>query len=340
MRFGFGLRQAALLMAVLGLALGGCGTLSGGGVTSQSLLAATSGSVDSTDPANPVSTALSPDRQETGAVVEPHAGEQVMTASVAFSPASFEPIVAGRQPSFMVASLGPLMVSQAVSLPPGPLLAQSRSGGSQSDASEGTLEEYDPWEPFNDVMFSFNLNLDRYILKPIAKGYNAVVPDLVQRMIDNLFVHVRVVPRVVNNLLQAKWGGAGREVSRFFINSIVGVGGFFDMAKQEFGIEPSKEDFGQTLGVWGSGPGPYLVLPLLSPMTVRDGIGLFVDGAMDPISYILPFFWERLFLKIVDTVNDRALNLELFEGVEATTVDLYTAVRNAYLQRRAKQIRE
>jgi phospholipid-binding lipoprotein MlaA len=112
------------------------------------------------------------------------------------------------------------------------------------------------------------------------------------------------------------------------------------MARQEWGIEPSREDFGQTLGVWGVGPGPFLVLPFMAPMTVRDGIGIGVDGAMDPLSYVIPFIWERLIMKIVSLINDRSLNLEAFEGVEETTVDLYTAVRNAYLQRRARQIRE
>ena len=127
--------------------------------------------------------------------------------------------------------------------------------------------------------------------------------------------------------------------SRFLINSTVGIGGLWDMAKQEWGIEPSREDFGQTLGVWGVGPGPFLVLPFMAPMTVRDGIGIGVDSAIDPLTYFIPFIWERLVMRVVSLINDRSLNLEVFEGVEETTVDLYTAVRNAYLQRRAQQIR-
>jgi phospholipid-binding lipoprotein MlaA len=337
-RFGLGVRQAVLLMVVTGLALGGCGTLSGGGVTSQSLLAATSAPVDTTDPANPVSTALAPDRQATGATIEPHAGEQVMTASVVFSPASFEPIVADRQPSFMVASLAPLLVSQAVSLPAGPLLAQSRSGGSQ-DASEGVLEEYDPWEPFNEKMFTFNYNMDKYVLKPVAKGYNFVVPDRVQQMIDSGFDNLLVVQRVVNNLLQWRPKGAGAEVGRFLINSTLGIGGLFDIAKQEFGLQKTRVDFGQTLGIWGVNPGPFLVLPFMPPLTVRDGIGTAVDGAMDPLSYVLPFIWTRLGMKIGNTINDRSLNLDLYQGFEETTVDLYSAVRNGYLQRRDNMIK-
>ena len=304
--------MAAVVFGGLALALGGCGSLGGGLHTDTLALGAAP---------------LAPAPTEVTAAEAPAAVDtEVAAASVVVVDAEDVVVAAVASDSDADAA-----AAEAVQV-------AQRSGA--SPPPDTPIEEYDPWESFNDKMFTFNYNLDRYVLKPIAKGYNAVVPDLVQRMIDNLFVHVRVVPRVVNSLLQAKWAGAGRELSRFAINTIFGVGGFFDIAKQEFGIEPSKEDFGQTLGVWGAGPGPYLVLPFLSPTTVRDGIGLAVDGAMDPISYILPFIWERLFLRIVDIVNDRSLNLELFEGVEATTVDLYTAVRNAYLQRRAKQIRD
>jgi phospholipid-binding lipoprotein MlaA len=332
-RFGFGMRRAALMMAVLGLALGGCGTL-GGGLKSESLLAATSAPTDTTDPANPVATALAPEQQPTGAVVGPHAGEQVLAASVAFSPASFERIAAGRQPSYMVASIGPLMVSQVT----GPLLAQARAADPVVP-SEGILEEYDPWEPFNEKMFSFNYNMDKYVLKPVAKGYNFVMPDRLQQMIDSGFDNLLVVQRVVNNLLQWRPKGAGAEVGRFLINSTLGIGGLFDIAKQEFGLQKTRVDFGQTLGIWGVSPGPFLVLPFLPPLTVRDGIGTAVDGAMDPLSYVLPFIWTRLGMKIGNTINDRSLNLDLYQGFEETTVDLYSAVRNGYLQRRENMIK-
>jgi len=303
--FGFGTRRAALVMVVLGLALGGCGTL-GGGLKSESLLAATSAPTDATDPANPVAAALAPEQQPTGGVVGPHAGEQVLAASVAFSPASFEPIAPGRQPSYMVASIGPLLVSQAT----GPLLAQARAADPVVP-SEGVLEEYDPWEPFNEKMFSFNYNMDKYVLKPVAKGYNFVMPDRVQQMIDSGFDNILVVQRVVNNLLQWRPKGAGAEVGRFLINSTLGIGGLFDIAKQEFGLQKTRVDFGQTLGIWGLNPGPFLVLPFLPPLTVRDGIGTAVDGAMDPLSYVLPFIWTRIGMKIGNTINDRSLNLDL-----------------------------
>jgi phospholipid-binding lipoprotein MlaA len=210
----------------------------------------------------------------------------------------------------------------------------------QSPPPDVEMEEYDPLEPFNEKMFEFNRALDRYVLKPAAKGYNFLMPELVQQMVGNGFDNIRFVPRLVNSFLQRKWAGAGRELGRFLINSTFGIGGLFDMAKTEFGIEKSREDGGQTLGVWGAGPGPYLVLPFLPPLTVRDGIGLAFDMALDPLGYVLPFFWDRAGMKVGDTINDRSLNLELYQGFEETTVEFYSALRNAYLQRRLKLIAE
>jgi phospholipid-binding lipoprotein MlaA len=202
------------------------------------------------------------------------------------------------------------------------------------------IEEYDPWEPFNEVTFEFNRALDRYVIKPAAKGYNFVMPDRLQQMIGNGFDNIRFVPRLINSLLQGKFAGAGRELARFLINSTAGLGGLFDIAKQEFGIDKSNEDAGQTLGFYGAGPGPYLVLPFLPPLTVRDGIGFGIDMFLDPLGYVLPFFWDRAGMKAGDTLNDRSLNLDLFQGFEEVTIDMYTAVRNAYLQRRYRLIQE
>lgn len=215
-----------------------------------------------------------------------------------------------------------------------PVLAQATTNSVEEPA------QYDPWEPFNEKMFEFNRQLDRWVLKPVAKAYNAVLADELQVAIGNAFTNIAFVPRAVNSLLQGKWQGAGREVARFVINSTMGFGGLFDTAKDYIGLRKSDEDFGQTLAVWGSGPGPYLVLPFMAPMTVRDGIGRAVDGAMDPLSYLIPFIPERLVLKVADTVNDRSLNLQLFEGVEETTIDLYSSVRHFYLTRRTRQIAE
>lgn len=200
------------------------------------------------------------------------------------------------------------------------------------------LEEYDPWEPFNRKMFAFNRQLDRLVLKPVATVWDRAVPDLAQQSLGNFFSNLSMPARLVNNLFQRNIDGAGREMARFFLNVSMGVLGFFDAAT-ELGIAKSDADTGQTLGVYGAGPGPYLVLPLLPPLTVRDGMGFAVDSAMNPLNYVVPFA-ANTGSRGVNTVNERSLNLETFEGFEETTFDLYTAVRNAYLQRRHRAIQE
>jgi phospholipid-binding lipoprotein MlaA len=207
-------------------------------------------------------------------------------------------------------------------------------------AASGDDFDQDPWEGFNETMFNFNRDvLDRYFLKPVATGWDFLLPDLVQKSVQNFFDNLAVVRRVVNNALQGKATGAATELARFSINSTIGVAGLFDVAKHGFGIEQSDEDTGQTFGVWGIGPGPYLVLPFLPPLTVRDGIGFAFDAAMTPYTYFIP--WYATFAGTgTNVVNERSLNLDRFERVAETTVDLYSAVRNAYLQRRAAAIKQ
>ena len=124
-------------------------------------------------------------------------------------------------------------------------------------AAPGDDFDQDPWENFNEKMFNFNREvLYRYFLKPVATAWDFLLPDLVQKSVQNFFDNLAVVRRVVNNALQGKVTGTATELARFSINSTIGVGGLFDMAKVGFGIEQSDEDTGQTLGVWGIGPGP------------------------------------------------------------------------------------
>ena len=198
----------------------------------------------------------------------------------------------------------------------------------------------DPWEPVNAKVFSFNLNVDRYVLKPVATGYAWVVPDPVEQAIGRAITNIRFVPRTVNDLLQWKWKNAGVEVGRFLVNSTVGVAGLFDVAGDYLDLKAvPEEDFGQTLAMHGVQPGPYLVLPLLPPTTVRDGIGTVGDFFLDPLNYFLPFV-PQASVRATEMVNDRSQNLELYEGVELATLDMYGAVREAYAQKRSKAVRE
>jgi phospholipid-binding lipoprotein MlaA len=223
---------------------------------------------------------------------------------------------------------------------PSPIAAAVNLSGLAADSSAGEDFEDDPFEGFNEKMFWFNREvLDRYVLKPIATGWDFILPDPVQRGVHNFFDNLAVVRRVVNNGLQLKFNGAATELARFTINSTIGLVGFFDVAKDGFGIEQRDEDTGQTFGVWGAGPGPYLVLPFLPPLTVRDGIGYAFDVAMTPYTYFIPW-WGSVLGTVTNTVNERSLNLDRFERVAESTVDLYGAVRNGYLQRRAAAIKQ
>src|SRR5215510_7000755 len=223
---------------------------------------------------------------------------------------------------------------------------------------EATGEEYDPWEPMNTNIFEFNRQLDHYVLKPVAKGYNFIMPDLAQVGISNFFYNIRFGPRFLNNLFQGKAKGAGIELGRFLINSTVGIGGFIDVAKKVDLVTP-EEDLGQTLGFYGVKPGPYLVLPFLPPFTVRDFVGYVGDVFLNPINWLVAPIIEvdgapsviahknrttttfvQIGTRVGQVINERSRNLEKFQGVEEATLDLYTAVRNAYLQKRAKAIRE
>jgi phospholipid-binding lipoprotein MlaA len=225
-------------------------------------------------------------------------------------------------------------------------------------ADEGAGEEYDPWEPLNTNIFEFNRQFDRFLLKPVAKGYNFVTPDWVQVGISNIFSNLRFAPRFFNNIFQGKMKGAGIEVGRFLVNSTLGGAGLVDVAT-DMNLTTPEEDLGQTLGRYGVGPGPYLVLPLLPPFTVRDFTGFIGDVFLNPINWLVAPIIEvhnvpsiiahknRMTTTFVQTgsrvgeiVNERSRNLEKFQGVEEATLDLYTAVRNAYLQKRAKAVRE
>lgn len=202
-------------------------------------------------------------------------------------------------------------------------------------AQDAQQQPHDPLERYNRAMFAFNDTVDRYALKPIAKGYQAVLPDPVEQGIGNVFFNLTELRNITNNLLQAKWGRAGTDTGRFLINTTLGIGGLFDVARQ-WGIQRHNEDFGQTLGHWGVGSGPYLVLPLLGPSTVRDGFARIPDTYADPVAYV---DHVRTRNSTVGTrlVSDRAA---LLETEKLITGDRYVFVRDAYLQRREYLVKD
>src|SRR2546425_4874852 len=178
------------------------------------------------------------------------------------------------------------VAERAIGLAPSPVDPTERPRDSSGIAEDTVVEDYDPWAPFNTAMFSFNRKVDRYALKPVAKAWDKIVPDPVERSLKRAFDNLSMPRRLVNNLFQLKLKGAGQELARFGLNTTLGVAGLFDVAKV-FGLEASEADTGQTLGRYGVGPGPYLVLPFLPPLTARDGIGFAVDAALDPFTYVI-----------------------------------------------------
>jgi phospholipid-binding lipoprotein MlaA len=192
-------------------------------------------------------------------------------------------------------------------------------------------------------MFWFNLKLDHYVLHPVAQGYAAIAPTPVRESVGRFFNNVNFIPRVANNLFQLRFPEAGTEVARFGINSTLGVGGLFDVADNWFGLKEHPNDFGLTLGHYGVGTGPYIVWPFLGPSDVRDTIGYAADNAMWPLPYFVPWYvWlpADSGKAVVEAVNYRSLHLNLFEDVDRYAVDLYGAVQDGYLQRRAAAVKD
>jgi phospholipid-binding lipoprotein MlaA len=198
--------------------------------------------------------------------------------------------------------------------------------------------EHDPWEGINRKMFVFNDKLDVYALEPAATGWSKVTPLRVRTSISNFFSNLRFPIVTANDLLQGKVLAAGNDIGRFAVNTTVGVLGFFDPASG-WGLERRDEDFGQTLGVWGVPSGPYLVIPLLGPSTVRDAAGQAVDVAFA----VTPWFvdtWILVAARTFDAVDERSLYLQEVRDAKASALDYYAFVRNAYLQRRNAQLRD
>ena len=212
------------------------------------------------------------------------------------------------------------------------------SDSASPDLSEGM--DYDPWEPFNDETFDFNFNvLDCYALKPAAKVWSKVLPVQVRQSLGNAFYNLAMPKRFVNKVLQGRLPAAGEELVRFALNTTVGFAGFFDVASR-LGLDKSDADTGQTFGVYGVKSGPYLVLPLMPPLTVRDAFGYAADSFMDPLSWFVTPLGADFGRAAANTINERADNMTEYDDVEDTSLDLYAAVRNGYLQRRGKFIED
>ena len=191
----------------------------------------------------------------------------------------------------------------------------------------------DPMESFNRKVYAFNESVDKAVLKPVAKGYVAVVPEIARRGVTNFYKNLGMVVTTLNDALQLKGSKVPVDIARFLTNTVFGLGGLIDVAT-ELKIENRNEDFGQTLGYWGVGSGPYLVLPLFGPSSTRDGPGLAVDFVVSPF-----FYWNsdaevRWGLFGLDVVNTRANLLGAEKFLDTAAMDRYSFLRDSYLQRR------
>jgi len=197
---------------------------------------------------------------------------------------------------------------------------------------EGPTDPEDPFESFNRAVYTFNDTLDKAILKPVAQGYNAALPNPVNKGVSNFFSNLDDVVVVFNDLLQLKIGQALSDTARVFFNSTIGIFGLIDVAS---GMDLPKhdEDLGQSFGYWGIDTGPYLVIPFLGPSDIRDAVGRVGDAYVDPLNDITPD-GTRNGLLLLEGVDIRAGLLSASKVLKEAALDEYLFVRDAYLQRR------
>ena len=248
------------------------------------------------------------------------------------------PVVTGAG-GFDAALLTAPSQSSAPDAPSGP--ASPPSAAPAADTAPADAQPTpDPWEPSNRSIFAFDMAIDRHLLGPVARGYSAVLPGVVRHHISLVIANLDEPVSIVNHLLQLHFGRFGKSLARFTLNSTIGLAGIFDFASHHK-LEHHTADFGQTLGRWGAKPGPFVMLPLLGPANLRDGIGRAVDLFGDPVSWVLggitsTFGGTRVVVEVVDV---RVQAEPALRAVNDST-DPYAATRSGYTQARAAAVRE
>jgi phospholipid-binding lipoprotein MlaA len=203
-------------------------------------------------------------------------------------------------------------------------------GGCASTSGPG--DPRDPFEKVNRVTYSVNSNLDKYLLKPVAQGYNFILPQPVRTCVNNVFGNIGDLSTMANNFLEGNFSDAGSDACRIAINSTVGLLGCIDVASSH-GFTKHRKDFGITLGVWGVSPGPYVVLPFFGPSDVRDSVGLVGDLYSDPVGYVYPV-WQRNTAEGIRIIDTRASLISAGNLLSGAALDEYVFVRDGYLTRR------
>lgn len=246
-----------------------------------------------------------------------------------------------------VAPAQPAAVGEASPAPPaGEMLTPPPPGlEKEAEPQEPPIEEAveektiaDPLAPWNRLMFQFNDKFYFWVLKPVAKGYNVVVPQPARVSVRNFFANVTMPIRFVNSVLQGKMTGAGHELARFGINTTLGVAGLFDVAKDWYDIDGQKEDFGQTLGFYGMPGLMFIEWPILGPANVRDSIGMVGDMFLNPSSFLNVY--EAVGVRSYEVINDTSLELGEYEELMNAAVDPYESLKDAHEEYRKKLIQK
>lgn len=222
------------------------------------------------------------------------------------------------------------------------ILCTGLAGCASSQQDEAEIA--DPMEGFNRAVFSFNDAADQVLVRPIAQGYRAVVPQPARTGLRNFLRNLRAPVNLANEVLQGDMQGAGNVLTRTTVNTLLGFGGLIDIAAME-GLPYDQEDFGQTLAVWGVGHGGYMVIPVLGPSSLRDGTGLAVDMVLDPMNW---YFYNvspenegwRYARAAADGLVKREELLDALDDLRRNSFDYYAAMRSAYVQRRAAQVQD
>jgi phospholipid-binding lipoprotein MlaA len=218
------------------------------------------------------------------------------------------------------------------------LVEKSVQEGKPTEEEE-EIQIADPLYVWNKGMYYFNDKFYFWLLKPVAQGYSAVVPEDMRISVNNFFYNITTPIRFVSSILQLKMKSAGNELLRFAVNTTFGVGGLGDFAKDKMDIKRHDEDLGQTFGHYGIGHGFYIVWPVLGPSSLRDTVGLVGDAFLNPAYYVTPL-QDSLAITASDVVNDTSLYIGDYEDIIKAAVDPYVSIRDAYLQNRKKKVEE
>lgn len=209
----------------------------------------------------------------------------------------------------------------------------------ESEFDEKAVTVADPLSFWNRGMFHFNDKLYFWLLKPVAKGYRAVIPRVVRTGVRNFFSNIFTPIRLTSCMLQGKVKAGGTELIRFVVNSTIGIAGVTDPAKKFLKLDISDEDLGQTLGSYGIGNGFYLVWPILGPSTLRDSVGMVGDRFLSPISYVKPVE-ASVAIWSYDRINETSLRIGDYESIKEAAIEPYEAFRDAYIQYRKNKVKQ